>query len=234
LYFHTSWSREPKTKLGRDFEILPKVLGQGRFIGTNIGVIGNPGYNGTWFGEGEVKVYLDGDKDRPTLNGTGTEDYIGSGWGQGVFAGQQFGSLVSDEKNDIYTFYRLHLSDPIFFHHDCRVTIQQIGNTSSERIKDMIKKGIPVKPLLVLDGLNGDIFNLKQAPVIHRLLYERNLPEFSNPKHPAGGTNFYRSDDVSATAYFYLGTPTSNLPSLGPVTDRLAGLNQQVWTKVKT
>ena len=233
LYFHASWSREPKTKLGRDFEILPKVVGYGRFIGTNIGVIGNPGYNGTWFGEGEVKVYLDGDKNRPTLNGTGTEDYIGSGWGQGVFAGQQFGSLVSDEKNDIYAFYRLHLSDPIFFHRDCRVTIQQMGNTSSDRIKDMIRKGTPVQPLLVLERLNGDIFNLKQPPEIRRLLDEKDLPKFSDPKHPSGGTNFYRSDDVSATAYFYLGTPASNLPPLGPAKDQLAGLNEQVWGKAK-
>jgi hypothetical protein len=233
LYFHTAWSREPKTKLGRDFEILPRVVGHGRFIGTNIGVIGNPDYNGTWFGEGEVKVYLDGDNKRPTLNGTGTEDYIGSGWGQGAFAGQQFGSLVSDEKNDIYAFYRFHLSDPIYFHKDCRVTIQQIGNTSSGRVKEMIKKGIPVQPLLVLDGLEGDIFNLRNAPVIHRLLDEKGLPEFTDPKHPEGGTNFYRSDDVSATAYFYLGTASSNLPPLAPVKDRLAGLNEHVWSKTK-
>ena len=56
LYFHASWRREPQTTIGKDFEILPRITGKGRFLGTNIGVIGNPSYNGTWFGEGEVKV----------------------------------------------------------------------------------------------------------------------------------------------------------------------------------
>ena len=72
-----------KRSLGTTFQILPGVEGTGRYLGTNVGAIGNKGYLGSWFGEGEVKVYLDGDTDHPTLQGTGTEDYIGSGWGQG-------------------------------------------------------------------------------------------------------------------------------------------------------
>lgn len=104
LYFHAAWRREPKTALGKDFEILPKVRGKGRYLGANIGVIGSPEYRGTWFGEGEVKVYLDGDTKWPTLVGTGTEDYIGSGWGQGQYHDRVHGSLVSDDKNDLYAF----------------------------------------------------------------------------------------------------------------------------------
>ena len=45
-------------------------------IGANIGVITDPSYGGAWWGEGEVKCYLDGDREFPTLCGTGTEDYI--------------------------------------------------------------------------------------------------------------------------------------------------------------
>ncbi|MCK5700360.1 MAG: DUF2961 domain-containing protein [Cyclobacteriaceae bacterium] len=63
LYFHAYWSRDIKTELGKDFQILPKLEGKGRFLGTNIGIIGDKGYLGSWFGEGEVKVYLDGDRD---------------------------------------------------------------------------------------------------------------------------------------------------------------------------
>jgi hypothetical protein len=79
MYFHAWWRRDLKTELGKDFEILPKLPGKGRYLGANLGVIGSPEYRGTWFGEGEVKVYLDGDGQWPTLVGTGTEDYIGSG-----------------------------------------------------------------------------------------------------------------------------------------------------------
>jgi len=48
LYFHCYWNREQRTTLGKDFEILPKVEGKGRFLGTNIGVIENPDYKGAW------------------------------------------------------------------------------------------------------------------------------------------------------------------------------------------
>jgi hypothetical protein len=225
LYFHASWRREPKTTIGKDFEILPRITGKGRFLGTNIGVIGNPAYNGTWFGEGEVKVYLDGDTTHPTLQGTGTEDYIGTGWGQGVFKGRASGSLISDDKADQYAFYRYHLDDPIFFHQDCKVTIQQMGNTGIERIREMIAKNIPHKPVWVLDTHGEDVLNIREkAPDIYRLLDLTNLPAITNPNHPRGGINFYRSDDVSATAYFYLNKPSNSLPLLADKKLRMLGV----------
>ena len=57
LYFHAFWNRQPKTKIGVDFEILPQVTGKGRYLGTNIGIIGDSTYRNTWFGEGEVKIF---------------------------------------------------------------------------------------------------------------------------------------------------------------------------------
>ena len=55
------------------------MKGRGRYLGANIGVIADrERYGQTWWGEGEVKVYLDGDTELPTLCGTGTEDYIGT------------------------------------------------------------------------------------------------------------------------------------------------------------
>ena len=106
LYFHCYWNREIKTELGRDFEILPAVAGKGRFIGTNIGVIDDSVYQGRWWGEGEVKVFLDGDTDFPTLVGTGTEDYIGTGWGQGIFNHRFQGCLIADREKHEWAFYR--------------------------------------------------------------------------------------------------------------------------------
>ncbi|MFI3314948.1 MAG: glycoside hydrolase family 172 protein, partial [Rikenellaceae bacterium] len=104
LYFHAYWNRELKTELGKDYEILPKVEGNGRYLGTHIGVIGDTIYRGSWFGEGEVKIYLDGDDKYPTLCGTGTEDYIGTGWGQGEYVTRVQGSLISDDQNCLYSF----------------------------------------------------------------------------------------------------------------------------------
>lgn len=235
LYFHAAWRRELKTGLGRDFEILPRVEGRGRYLGANIGVIGSPAYRGTWFGEGEVKVFLDGDTTLPTLVGTGTEDYIGSGWGQGEYRGRIHGSLVSDNTNDLYAFYRFHLDDPVYFHHDCRVTIQQIGNTSTQRVRELLAQGAELQPVWVLDTHGDDVLNLTgRGPSIHLLLDRTDLPPFDDPSHPQGGCNFYRRDDVSATAYFYLDRPENDLPPLAPAALRVQGLRENVWGKRKT
>ena len=226
LYFHTFWNRNPETIPGTDYEILPKVEGKGRYIGTNIGVIGDSIYRGTWFGEGEVKVYLDSDQEYPTLVGTGTEDYIGTGWGQGEYASRYFGSLVSDKENDIYAFYRYHITDPVYFHQDCRVTIQQIGNSTKPGIIKMNEKGANISPVWFLGKENG-------RTVQRRLLDENDPPALEDDEFPVTSTNFYRSDDVSATAYFYLDRPESNLPELPPVQIRLHNLENLVFAKIR-
>jgi hypothetical protein len=79
LYFHSWFNRENPTCICRDFEILPYIEGRGRYLGVNLGIrCDKDKYFDTWWGEGEVKVYLDGDKDYPTLCGTGVEDYGGN------------------------------------------------------------------------------------------------------------------------------------------------------------
>ena len=237
MYFHAYWDRNPNTTLGVDHVILPEVKGKGRFLGTNIGVIGDSAYRNTWFGEGEVKIYLDGDKQLPTLAGTGTEDYIGTGWGQGEYQDQYQGSLVSDSKNDVYAFYRYHLPDPVYFQKDCKVTIQQIGNTSVKNIRDMLAKGVQLKPVWVFkQGSNADIFNLQGNPPDQILLLDR--PDIKGINDPmfdkeAFGANFYRSDDVSSVAYFYLNRPYSNLPELKDKQLRIEGMKEKVWTRKK-
>jgi hypothetical protein len=57
-----------------------------------------------------------------------------------------------------------------------------------------------------------------------RLLDMDPVPNLKSPSLPRGWTNYYRSDDVSATAYFYLGRPESNLPALARAAERMAGL----------
>lgn len=236
MYFHAYWNRDMKTTLGKDYVILPEVKGKGRYIGTNVGVIGDSVYRNTWFGEGEVKIFLDGDKDFPSLSGTGTEDYIGSGWGQGEYYNRNQGSLVSDNTNDLYTFYRYHLPDPVYFHTDCKVTLQQIGNTSLPHLRELQAKNQAIPVQLFIKGDNDDIFHLKgKAPVQLLLLDENPRPDINDPKYDpiVFGGNFYRSDDVSSTAYFYLSTPASNLPALPSATVRSKDMKEKVWDKTK-
>jgi hypothetical protein len=213
LYFHAFWHRDPATTLKIDHEILPNVSGRGRYLGANLGVIANPVYEGSWWGEGEVKVFLDGDRDLPTLVGTGTEDFIGTGWGQGAYAHRFQGCLIADTERDHWAFYRYHVPDPVYFASDCRVTIQQIGGNQKPVVIGLMEKGAPLIPITI-----------HEVDTLHLLLEKDPVPELTDPDLPDGWTNFYRSDDVSSTAYFYLDRPTSGLPGLQPVAERIAGL----------
>lgn len=206
LYFHAFWHREPENELGVDFEILPQVKGRGRFLGTHIGIITDSLLAGTWWGEGEVKVYMDGDKELPTLNGTGAEDYPGSAWGLGSYINQFQGCFLAEEPQ--YTFYRYHIPDPIFFEKECRVTIQRMGGAVKSKVIEVRKAGAKVFP--VTQGYRKDDGTLD----LMLLLDMDPVPDIEDPSLPDGWMNFYRSDDYSATALFYLDAPSTDLPLL--------------------
>lgn len=212
LYFHACWRRERWTKVGRDFEILPRVRGEGRYLGTHLGVVVKEDNVG-WWGEGEVKIYLDGDTEYPTLAGTGTEDYIGTGWGQGTYQNRYQGSLVADHDKGLFSFYRYHIPDIVYFHKDCRVTIQQMGGSSRSNVLEMMKKGVSIKPVS-LDG---------QGKFIK--LLEPDTPGAEDEAYPSNmWTNYFREDDFAAVAFFYLDSPENGLPQLAPVEKRIEAL----------
>jgi hypothetical protein len=208
-YFHCHWRRENPTQLGRDFEILPTVKGKGRFLGMNVGLIADSTYGKSWWGEGEVKMYLDTDSQYPTLVGTGTEDYIGTAWGQGAYVNRFQGCPIADEKKRQWCFYRYHVPDPVYFETQCRVTLQQIGGEMTEFVRDLVQRGAVLKPVTVA----GDKF--------YKLLEMNPRPDILDPSFPKGWTNFYRKDDLSSTAYFYLDKPANGLPTIGPVQERV-------------
>lgn len=211
LYFHACWRRERYTELGHDFTILPRVEGRGRFLGTHIGVIGHPDNRG-WFGEGEVKMYLDGDREWPTLVGTGTEDYIGTAYGQGQFVNRWQGSLIMDNEHQRWAFYRHHVPDPVWFRKSLRVTLQQIGGHRKEKVQELVEKGVEIEPVSVQ---NDEVF--------HGLLDEAR--SLDDPDLPDGWTNMYRRDDVSAVALFYLDRPENGLSRLAPVDERVEAID---------
>lgn len=213
LYFHCYWHRDTATTPGIDFQILPKVSGKGRFLGSNIGVMADPVYEDHWWGEGEVKMYLDGDTDLPTLVGTGTEDYIGSGWGQGVFCTRYTGCLIADPVHKQWAFFRYHIPDPVYFSEDIKVVIQQMGGNQRQIVLDFLKRGVPLIPVAIYN-----------APEIHPFYDPANPVNLEDKNLPEAWTNYYRSDDVSAAAYFYLDRPGNDLPAIQSPEIRTAGL----------
>ena len=199
-YLHAIWRRENPTTFRQDYEILPLVRGTGRFLGANLGVIADTGtYFRSWWGEGEVKMYLDGDSDHPTLSGTGTEDYIGTAWEQGPYAHLYQGCTVADHARFQYTFYRLHVPDPVYFHQSARVTIQQIGCWSPDNLPAMAGTGLQL--------YHGD-----EAVDMPARVKEKSFDIFE------------RRDDWSSCAWFYLDSPTNALPAIVPAAERWAGL----------
>jgi hypothetical protein len=215
LYFHAYWSRDTATQLAKDFELLPSVSGKGRFLGVNVGINSNPLYKESWWGEGEVKMFIDGDKEWPTLAGTGTEDYIGTAWGQGKFINRYTGCSIADDSALQWTYYRYHIPDPIYFKNDCKIAIQQLGGWGTEQVAALQQAKVPLIPVTTDDGR------------LHPYYSKDSVMQLNNPLLPKGWTNFYRSDDVSATAYFYLDKPSSNLPAIQPVNIRATSLRSK-------
>jgi len=136
-YLHAQWRRSNPLPYQAVHTLLDGVRGQGHYVGTYIAWGVN---NNGWWGEGEIKFYLDGDQDFPTICGTGTEDYFGGAWnfehpkGQyGVFSSPYSGLPQVILPDGLYRsqmrfgMYRWHIMDPIRFQQDLRVTIQALG-----------------------------------------------------------------------------------------------------------
>ena len=202
LYFHSYWRRENPTEVRRDMTILPKVNGRGRFLGANLGVRLTPGCTNFWWGEGEVKIYLDGDTEYPTLCGTGTEDYIGTGYGQGLFSHPYQGCHYVSPGKDVYGFYRMHVPDPVYFHMDIRVTIQVMGGPSYQKMLDSLAANPDLK--FMKAGAGGEYYTLEE---LH--------------KEPERAEVMERVDDHCATAYWYMDQPENGLPPLAPFAERI-------------
>ena len=136
-YLHAQWRRSNPLPYQQEHVLIEGVRGQGHYVGTYLAW----GVNNTgWWGEGEIKFYLDGDERWPTICGTGTEDYFGGAWnfefpaGQyGVFTGPYTGLPQVLRPDGLYRsqqrfgMYRWHIQDPIRFQQDLRVTIQALG-----------------------------------------------------------------------------------------------------------
>lgn len=142
-YFHAQFRRSNPLPYKEVHTILDGVKGKGHYVGTYIAWGVN---NNGWWGEGEVKFYLDGDKDFPTICGTGTEDYFGGAWNwehpkgeYGIYSTPFLGMHQVIKPDGLYRsqqrfgMYRWHIMDPIRFDEDLRVTVQALGWRSGGR-----------------------------------------------------------------------------------------------------
>lgn len=144
-YFHAQFRRVNPLPLKKDYVLVDSIKGKGQYVGTYMAYGSNK--NG-WWGEGEIKFFMDGDTDFPTINGTGTEDYFCGAYDfdthnvdkNGVetsayteFSGPYTGLpqvIRGDGHYNVaqrFGLYRWHITDPIRFDKDLKVTIQDLG-----------------------------------------------------------------------------------------------------------
>lgn len=150
-YFHAQFRRVNPLPYKTDYVLVDSIHGKGQYVGTYmaIGV-----HNNGWWGEGEIKFYIDGDKAYPTINGTGTEDYFCGSYdfdthkknaagvdetGYTEFCSPYSGLcqvIKGDGHYDVsqrFGLYRWHITDPVRFDKDLKVTIQDLGWRSGGR-----------------------------------------------------------------------------------------------------
>ncbi len=137
-YFHAQFRRVNRLPPKTVYTILDGISGRGHYVGTYMAwETRSPG----WWGEGEIKFYLDGDRHFPTICGTGTEDYFGGAYNfenretrrYQAFSTPYTGLVQVLPPDTIYAagqrfgMYRWHIVDPVRFERDLRVTIQALG-----------------------------------------------------------------------------------------------------------
>jgi len=173
-YFHAQFRRVNPLPYKEDYVILDGVKGRGQYVGTYMAWGVN---NNGWWGEGEIKFFIDGDETWPTICGTGTEDYFCGSYGFEVkgryaefctpYAGMP--KVIRpdglNQSQQCFSLYRWHIADPIRFRENLRVTIQALGWRSGGRylpLQDDISSvafwyqtlpAAPFPPLPDADGL---------------------------------------------------------------------------------
>lgn len=124
-YFYAQYRQEYPAVHGKDYVILD-TKGKGHYVGTVLSVRTR---SPSWFGEGDEKIYIDGEE-KPSIWGTGTEDYFLSAWGLQTTSTPYFGTPYFDQWGIVgghTSAYRWHLNDPLVFNTGIRVTIEHFG-----------------------------------------------------------------------------------------------------------
>jgi hypothetical protein len=137
-YFHAQFRRVPKLPYKQDYTILDGVKGRGQYVGTYMAYESK---TTGWWGEGEIKFFMDGDEKFPTIAGTGTEDYFCGSYDFADAKTRQYipfstpytgltQAIPPERTHDApqrFGLYRWHIPDPVRFEKDLKVTIQSLG-----------------------------------------------------------------------------------------------------------
>jgi len=137
-YFHAQFRRVNPLPYKEAYTILDGIKGKGQYVGTYI-AYGT--HSNGWWGEGEIKFYIDGDKEFPTIAGTGTEDYFNGSYDFEDPVSHQYQTFTSPysglvqvirpdglyQSQQRFGMYRWHIVDPVRFDSDLRITIQALG-----------------------------------------------------------------------------------------------------------
>ncbi len=120
-----------------------------------------------------------------------------------------------DTDKRMYAFYRYHVPDPVFFHEDIRVSIQQMGGADKAQVEQLVEKGVAVKPVSIHDE-RGFTPLLEMEP----------YPDIRDTDLPGGWTNMFRRDDMCAVALFYLDKAVNGLPPITAIEQRVEAIGE--------
>nr|MDQ5872875.1 DUF2961 domain-containing protein [Acidobacteriota bacterium] len=125
-YFHARYRQALPNSGGRPYEVLD-VHGRGHYAGTVLSIVQA---EAGWFGEGDDFFFVDGET-KPSIEGTGTEDYFNDAWGLRVGTGPYAGASVAEGTGlgSRMTAYRWHVTDPIPFRRSLRFVFEHKGWT---------------------------------------------------------------------------------------------------------
>ena len=124
VYFHARYHQEYPPELCKPYTVF-KTTGRGHYVGT---VLSSRNGVGHWFGEGDDFFFIDGER-KPSIFGTGTEDYFNEAWNMRVHSGMFTGCTVFEPRapDARITAYRWHLTDPVLFRKSLRFEIERTG-----------------------------------------------------------------------------------------------------------
>jgi hypothetical protein len=205
-YLHACFQRTMPTVPGIRHDILPRIHGRGRYLGTHLGIITDRDNPMDWHG-GNIAFYLDGDEEYPSMLGASLDDYAGSAWlYERCYMHQDSGLLLSrdfPEGGGHYGLYVYHRRDPLYFENSCAVSISPAVHVRASAL----------------------LSRLRQQPgLAERLAIPYDLTTLEDMIRAGEDAYFNcgRLDDMSTTAFYYLDHPESALPYCPPDTGTAA------------
>lgn len=195
-YLHAWFNRTIPEKPGARHDMLPLVRGRGRYLGTHMGIITDRLNPLDWH-NGNMKFFLDGDGEYPSMMGASLDDYGGSAWMyDACYMHRDSGLILSrkfPEGGGHYGMYFYHRLDPVYFESACAVSICPAVYMSAGALLAQLKRN---------PGLAGRMAIPHEQEALEKAVKAGEELSF----------NCGRLDDLSTVALYYLDSPEGNPP----------------------